>query len=283
MRALTLIACLALNAAAQDKAYDLKLNTPRKTGQKCRLTESNQMKMSMNANGQPAAQNEEKTRFEAVEEVIKSDGQGNAELRWTFSKAEHLEEGETKPYGFQGKTVTVKQVKGKDSEFAYADGGAIAEADLAGLKKAFDEDGDDKAAKALAPPKPVKVGDSWSPDVKEVAEMFDKDMAAGVDVAKSKAKFTLKAIEKRGGSEFGKIEGTIELAMGAMGPLKLETPIVMKLNAELDVCVDGSLPDGVMKLKAEMKGGSNADAGGTQVKLDLDLNVSGEMTKTTVK
>ena len=272
------VALIAALCAVQDKAYDLKLDTPRKPGQKHALKESNTMKMVMKANGELAGENEEKKHYEAVEEVV-----AVGEYRWAFSKAERLAEGKMTPYGFAGKTVVVK-VAGERT-FTYADGSALAPEDLEGIKDAFDEDagGDKDPAKLLAPGKPVKVGESWTPKVTDVAKMFEEDMASAVDPKKSSVKFTLKSVEKRDGAEYGKIEGVIELALGAMGPMKLETPLIMKMAVDLDVCVDGSSPAGVMKVKAELKGVSDAGVEGQKIKLDLDLTAVAEMIKAPAK
>jgi hypothetical protein len=280
--ALALIALSSVEGV-QDQAYDLKLDSPRKAGQKLQILEVQHTKMSMLVNGQPAAASEEKIHVEALEEVVSADGPGVFELRWTFSKAETTSEGKAVPLGFQGKTVRATKAKDEETRYAYAEGGALADGDLAALKKVFDDKGDDSASKALAPGKPVKVGESWSPEIRALAEMLDKDMAGAVDVAKSSARFTLKAVEKRGGADFGKIEGHVELALGALGPLKLETPLVMKMSLELDVRVDGSRPDGVAKFKAVMKGASAAEADGNKVNLDVDLTSVGHATKTTAK
>lgn len=277
MQILTLAVCLLLS---QEKAYDLKLDAPRKAGQRTRLAGTEHMTMSMKADGQLAAAKEDKKLFEALEEVVASDGRGGEELRWTFSKAERLVEGEMKPYGFQGKTVKVKLAKGKEREFAYADGGKISEEDLEALKKAFGEDDREEASKAFAPSKPVKVGESWMPDVAAVARAMDEELAAAVDAARSKASFTLKAVERRDGADFGKIDGILELALGSMGPLKLETPVVMKMSLEMDVCVDGNSPLGTMKVKGEMKGGSAAEVEGQKFRVDLDILALGLMSKT---
>lgn len=278
MLAAALIA--AALCAVQDPAYDLKLDTPRKPGQKHALKEFNTMKMVMKANGELAGENEEKKHFEASEEVVAA-----GEHRWAFAKAERLAEGMMKPYGFAGKTVVVKSAPGKERSFAYADGSALADEDLEGIKDAFDEDagGEKDPAKLLAPGKPVKVGESWSPNVAEVAKMFDEEMASAVDPKKSSAKFTLKSVEKRGGADYGKIEGLIELALGSMGPMKLETPLVMKMAVDLDVCIDGSSSAGTMKVKAELKGASEAGVEGQKIKIDLDLTATAEMVKTPLK
>ena len=280
-----LAALLAVAVAPQDKAYDLKLDAPRKAGQKHAVKETNAMKMVMKVMGQVAGEKEDKKVLEGVEEVLSADGTGNAECKVTFSKAERLDEGAMKPFGFQGKAVIVKIVKGMDPEFKYADGGALAEEDAAGLKNAFDDQskGDKDPAKVLAPKKPVKVGESWSPDPVETAKIFDEDMASSIDPKQSSSKFTLLSVEKRGGSEFGKITGTMEMALGQMGPLKLEKAIPMKLSIELDVCIDGSSTAGVMKMKVELKGASAASVEGQAVQLDLDMTATGEMVKAAVK
>lgn len=281
MPVLTLVVGLLLSSA-QEKTYDLKLDAPRKAGQKFRLVEWQHVKMKMLAGGQPAADTEDKKQFEAVEEVVAADGRGNDELRWTFSKAERLVDGKMAPFGFQGKTVVVK-TKGEERSFAYPDGGALAEEDAAGLEDAFDDSGEDDASKAFAPPQPVKVGETWTPDIKAVARLFDEEMAEAVNASSSSASFTLKAVETRDGLQFGRIEGTLELAMGMMGPMKLEKAIPMKIAVELDVCIDGRSPAGTMKIKGEMKGAADADAGGTVVKLDIDLTMTGSLTRTAAK
>jgi hypothetical protein len=187
------------------------------------------------------------------------------------------------PYVFHGRTVRVKKAKQAEPTFAYEDGGPVSEEDLKGLKESFDGDGKDDASKTFAPPKPVKVGESWEPDPAAVAAGFEKDMAGAVDPAKSKVRFTLVSVETRGGAEFGKIEGTLSLALNAMGPMKLETPVLLKMAVELDVCVDGSAPAGVMKMKGELKGESDVDVQGQKVRLDLDLTMVGVKSKALLK
>lgn len=283
MPAFLLACCLLLAPLAQEKTYDLKLNAPRKAGQKFQMQVTQHMKMQMNANGQPAGGKEEKKLMEGAEEVVSADPEGAYELRWTFSKAQQLAGAEMVPYGFDGKTVKVKKAgKDADKEYSYADGSPVAEADLKGLKD-FDGDGKGDVSKILAPGKPVKVGESWEPDVKAAAGMFEKDMADAIDPAKSKARFTLKSVEQRGGAEFGRIEGILEFSLGSMGPLKLETPMLMKFDIEMDARLDGGAQEGVMKLKAQLKGESDVEAQGQKIRIAMDLNMVGAKTKTLAK
>ena len=120
------------------------------------------MKISMLANGSPAAASEEKKIFEATEIVELSDGNGNAVLHRKYEKAQHLVDGQMTPYAFEGKDVTVITRKGEGESFAYADGKAIDEADLAVLKETFSSghSGSDEP-NALKPAHPVRVGESW--------------------------------------------------------------------------------------------------------------------------
>lgn len=285
MRTLTLLVCaaLALSAAAQEKTYDLRLEAPLRAGQKSRLVETSHMKMTVRVNGEVASESEEKTNFEAIESVVQSDGKGNAELRHSYLKAERLVDGQMKPYGFQGRAITVKRVKGQPDRFTYADGARLSKEDLEALSDAFfTEDGDDDdATSAFAPSKPVRIGESWSPDVKVVAKMFS-DEETTVDASGSKVRLRLKSVEQRGGVEYGKIDGVFELAMRSLGPLTFETPILMKIALDMDVCIDGTSEDGVLKMKLRIKDSSSTRVEDTKMKIDLDMAVDGDMSQTTI-
>jgi hypothetical protein len=293
LRLLALSLILPAAGLAQDKAYDLKLNKWKPVaGHKTQLGETLDMKMKMSVKqGEQVLQQAEQPKahaFAGVEEVLKAGEDGSAELRWTFSKAEHLEEGKMVKYAFHSKPVRVTVKADKSREFKYDDGKAVDEEDLAGLKEAFDgseqNSGKPKAEDVFAPKKPVKVGESWSPAVKDVAVMLGPELADSVDPVKSKTSFTLKSVESRGGAEFGKIEGGFELVLTQMGPMKLDTPMTMKMTVTMDVCIDGKLPDGVMKMTGQMKGLSSVTAeGGVKIDLDLDMKVTGDLTKSTVK
>jgi len=278
-----------LATSAQDKTYDLKLEAKPVKGHKAELTEASLMKMTMKMTGlpEPMAMGEE-TNFAAAQEVLAADADGNCELKWVFSKATQNKEGQNVALGFQGKTVLVKQVKGKSREFSYEGGGKIAEEDLPALKKAFmggeEKPGQPSGAEMFAPKKPVKVGESWTLDLKVVVKgMFDAEMAEAVQFDKATSKFTLKSVESRNGSDFGKIDGTIELPLGAMGPMKLDTPVVLKMTLEADACIDGKLPDHVLKIKAEMKGKSAAAGPNGKIDIDLDMTMNGNLAARTAK
>ena len=286
---LPLILAIVLSLApAQDKTYDLKLDWKPVAGHKTELAETSNMKMVMKITGQPEPMNmAEDTSLAATEEVVSADAQGGSERTWKFSKAMQSKEGPLAPLSFQGKTVVLKHAKGKGREFSIDKAEPSAE-DLATLRKAFmagdEKPGEATGAEIFAPKKPVKVGESWSPDLKSIVKsMFDAEMAEAIDPAKSKAMFTLKSVESRGGVEFGKIEGVLELALGMMGPMKLETPLMLKMTMDADHCIDGKLPDGAMTLKAELKGKSSAAGPAGKIDIDLDMTMKGQTSTKTVK
>jgi hypothetical protein len=273
---------LASPNTAQEKSYDLSLDAPPRMGQKSRLAETNHMKMALRVNGQEASASEEKKVFEATEVVVKADGKGGAELLRTYSKAQHVVEGKMEPYGFEGKDVRVIVAKDEAPKFSYADGGELSAFDLAAIKGTFGAGGGSDESNPLEPKARVRVGETWSPDVKAVAEMFDPEMANSVDVSKSKAHFTLRSVERRNGADFGKIDGVIELAFQSMGPLPLEKAIPMTMTVDLDACIDNSSQDGVMKMTIQMKGESSASAGSEKVALDMDMAAENEMVRTSL-
>lgn len=289
MKIILALALCAVTTTTQDKTYDLKLEAKPVKGHKSEMAETSVMKMVMKMTGLPEPmQMGEEGNFAATEEVLSADADGNCELKWAFTKATQNKEGQNVALGFQGKTVIVKQAKAKAREFAYEDGKKIADEDLPALKKAFmgggDKPGEASGADIFAPKKPVKVGESWSLDIKEVVKgMFDAEMAEAVQYDKATSKFTLKSVEARNGAEFGKIDGVLELPLGAMGPMKLDAPIMLKMVLEADACIDGKLPDHVVKIKAEMKGKTAAAGPNGKIDIDLDMTMSGNLTTRTAK
>jgi hypothetical protein len=284
MRLMLLLLCLSTPLVAQEKTYDLSFEAVSRAGQKSKLVETSQMSVSMLANNNGVPTTDERTVFEATEIVLSADAKGNAEIERTFLKAQRLEQGSMKPYGFQGRTVKVVVTEGQPDKFSYTDGSAISAADLKVLEDTFDGtggDGDDD--NPLNPGRRLRVGESWSPDIMAVAKMFDEEMGKSADLSKSKARFTLTSVEKRKGVEFGKIDGVIEIALLQLGPLRLDTPVMMKMKIDIDACIDGSQRDGIMKMAMRMRGSSVANTEGQKFNLDMDMTANNELSRTTLK
>jgi hypothetical protein len=284
MRTFLLLLCLAMPAAATEKSYDLSLESLPRAGQKSRLLETDQLKMTMVANDIQAPPAEERKLFEATERVISADEQGNAELERTYGKAQRLVGGVMTPWGFQGKTVKVTLAKDQPASYAYIDGTEIAAEDLKALQGSFNgAGGKSEETNPLMPPGRMRVGETWNPDIMAVARMFDDEMAKSVDPSKSRASFSLKAVEKRNGIEFAKIEGVIELAMHNMGVLTFDVPLMMRMRVDLDACIDGKVQEGSMKMMMRMRATSGASVEGQRMNIDLDMTANSELSRTPMK
>ena len=107
-------------------------------------------------------------------------------------------------------------------------------------------------------------------------------MADSFQPAKSKALLTLRSVELRNGVEFGKIDGIVELAVSQLGPMKFEEPMIFKVTMNLDVCVDGKVPDGTLMMTAEMKGTSMMDGPAGKVAMTFDMLMTAKTTARTV-
>jgi hypothetical protein len=287
-----LVAALSLTlAGVQDKTYDLKLDWKPVKGYRTALQETGDTRMTVQVAGQGVVFSEaEQTALAAVETVVSVDDAGGSERTWAFSSASKDKSGQKQPLGFAGRTVRVSQVKGKPRTFALEGSGVLSEGDLDALKKAFMGSSDDAKASGkpsgsdlFAPPRPVKVGESWSPDLKALAGSFlDDSMADAFHPDKSKAVLTLRSVERRDGVEFGKIDGVVELAVSQLGPMKLEEPMIFKVTMSLDVCVDGKVPDGTLAMTAEMKGTSMIDGPAGKLAMTFDMLATAKTRATTI-
>jgi len=281
MKPIAIAFLLPLAAHAQDpqKTYDLKFRWKPTVGHKLEHGETRVHTTKVLVKNGEEVLNEVNQRQEralsAAVEILKVENEKAAESTWTFSKAERLEEGKLVPYGFQGKTVRVTRKPDGGYEFIYGDDSKPAEADLAALQETvWSDDRKDRPAaeELLAPKTPVKVGESWQPGVKEVVQAMMSHLSESIDLAKSTVVFTLKSVENRGGIEFGRIQGTLDLLFAKMGPMSLDKPVPLKLVVTIDACLDRTVPDGTVLMKFEMKGTSPVTANGVALTVDIDMN-----------
>lgn len=284
-RSAALLALLPLLAATPDQTYDLKFSWKPVAGAKVEVRESELQNVDVTVKQADTVLQSQKQKkgktFEGRVEVLKVEGDKVAEALMTWSKASRLEEGRDVAYGFEGKAVRMKRKDGK-VEFAREDGAKLEDAEVEALKDAMEDmdraPGEPTVEEVLSPKKPVKVGESWSPDIKVLSSNMFKEMGDAIDTDKSKVVLTLKSVEKRDGKDFGTVEGVFDLVLSKMGPLELEKPMKLKLTAELVAAVDGSAPDGHMKMKAEMKDSSPV-TGPDGTKITFEIEIGGDMSK----
>lgn len=291
MRIALAILVLAAAAAAQDdKTYDLKLDFKVQKGQKFDISETEKQTAItiVTAGGTPVHEEEKEdaSTFEARETILEVRDGKRAKVSWEFKKARRLVEGEEQAYGFEGKTVVATIPEDGERTFELEGGGELSEEDLEGLKKSFSSDpkkGKERKSpeEIFAPKKPVKVGESWTPDMAEIAKSFGEGLS--VDVEKSTGTFSLKSVETRDGVEMGLIVGKLEFVVDKFGPVELETPLKMAMDLEVLTSLDKGMPQGDMQMKMTMKGTSAATVQGNQMDIEVDLKVDNSKRQRVVK
>ena len=287
-----LASALVCMVFAQDpnKTYELDLEYVGKVGETCTVSDRDTMTMTLkilrgdqllNENG-----NTEDNQMRAVRTVLGVDGGTRVREKWTFRKAARLVDGAEVSYPFEGKTVIA--TGGEDGwSFRYEGGDPLAGEELDSIRKLTDHKSkkkDEPSGKEMfAPGKPVRIGEAWKPGIDAIIRGFGGDEESmKIDKETSIAKLTLKAVSKRGGVEFGKIEGDFEFKILQFGPMKLNKPLAMKLSFELDACIDGSCPDGVMLMTMDMTGVRTSSIPGAEGQFTLDIEMAGKMGKTII-
>lgn len=272
---------------AAEKRYDLRLQTKHVAGWSIDSMTKQDMNMTMTLRIGEQKLHEEKTQnsgdFKAVRKILEvKDGDPTREEQ-AYERATAMVKGKETVYGFQGKTV-VCTLAGEKSTFTYPDGAALTGADLAGIREVFQNEdapgAPSRADEMFVPKKPVKVGESWSPNIGGILTEFMQLEPDAADLEKSKAMFTLKSVEKRDGAEFGKIVGTMDIHLSMMGPMKFTAGLPLKIQVDLDVCIDGTRPDGVAKMSMTLKGKTTAEVPGTPpgIVVDMDMSMTSQET-----
>jgi len=278
-----LLATLCLFLVQDDKTYDLKFDRKPAVGDKAEMTEdfSQSLKMTITAGGKTVkeeSQNESRS-FKGVQLVSKvADGQWT-EASWTFAKATHVVEGKDVAYGFEGKSVKVTMKDGV-RDFATEDGAAITPEDLKGLRAAFGAKRG-QGGTGWQPKKPVKIGESWTPDIDDIIKSMGDGMA--IDPKTAKGTMTLKSVEKREGRDFARVVGTIEMEATKLGPLDLGKPLPLVMEIDSDFCYEAGAIDGSLKMIFAAKGTSPVTSDGQEFEVTLDMKVEGNGIKKALK
>jgi hypothetical protein len=279
---LTLASFLTVTLLAQDqpKKYDLKLDWKPVEGYQTEVSsdDAETSSVSISAEGQTLTEElrNEATTLLYTEVAIRVKEDKATESRLSFSKATRRRDDRETTLGFEGKTVVVKVDAEGRHTFTYEDGEAIAPEDLEVLSKLPDysdkKPGEPSGEEIFAPKTPVALGESWTPDIELMAQAFGGG-AVAIDPGQSSATATLKSVTTRDGVDFGQIELSMDLYLTKFGPMQLDKPVLMKMSAHIDACIDGQQPDGAMTMTGESEGETEASVEGTPRKLHLSLDM----------
>ena len=219
---ITLVALVAppASVAAQDATYALNAEEKFEVGDLFTETvkESKEQKVVVSVGGQVVQNQEEssKVSYVSVTKVLAVDANGAPTRLQSYFSTFSFTEG-----GFEDDTL-----KGKVIEITTADDGTTAWRHHAGegniasaARKWLDEqmagalksDAEDAAGQALTPKAPVKVGESWTPDL----AVLMKSLEMGDDTSNAKGSCKLEKIETRGGVEIAHVSMTAEMPMTA--------------------------------------------------------------------
>ncbi len=278
---LTLASLLTVTLLAQEqpKKYSLKWDWKPVEGYRTEVFAdlAETTKMSISADGQTLNEEvkDEATTALYTEVPIHVKEDKATESRLSFSKATRRREGTETTLGFEGRTVAVNVDAEGRHTFTYEGGEAIAPEDLEVLSALPDysdkKPGEPSGEEIFAPKTPVALGESWAPDIELMARAFGGGSMA-IDLSQSSATATLKSVSTRDGVDFGQVELSIDLYVTKFGPVQLDKPVLMRMSAHIDACIDGQQPDGVMTMMGEVQGETEASVEGTARKLHLSLD-----------
>lgn len=278
--------------AGLERSYDLSAKSRPAQGQRlARAIEiSTEMKVTFQpVQGQPreniAAQ---RVTLKAEETLRKVEGGRLSESLVKISKASKLSNGAETALSFEGQNVIVTSGAGSSSILRLEGGAALSREDEATAKLVATRAGvfesGTTGTDVLLPSQPVKVGESWEPDLARAAKdlLASSKLPVGVDLQKSSARFTLMSVESRDGIEYGKIQGTVELAANKFGSNSIDPALLLKVSIEAEIALEGQAPDGTVNSTAELIGATTVSppGGGPSGVLTVDTRVT---TRTSVK
>jgi hypothetical protein len=221
--------------------------------------------------------------FVFTDEVIEqADGAKRpTKLKRIYDKAEGQERGTAVEYQLAGKTVVIE--KGKDKYTFAIDGKPVTGSAAEKLDKEFNKKSDLEVEDVMLPKKPVKVGDTWELDGKQLAEVFGDEME--LDIKKVKGSGKLVKVYDKDGRKNGVIEMTLELPIVKMigkGEEKaMGAGSFMKMELTMDGCIDGTATGGV--LKGKLGGTMKFSEMGANVTVTLDGTMDSKIEPVTKK
>jgi len=207
--------------------------------------------------------------------VLEADKEG-VPIRYlrTYAKATETENGKTKTFTYQGRTLIYE--KGKDGKVRVGVAGA-GEVDPQDAEKLVERANKPSESEALmrqfAPKKPVKPGDSWPLDVSLVA----KAMEVRADEAKSTATVKLARTDRKGGTMVGTFALDVRLVLAGTAEkfdITFDPPGSHTIKGTVELAIDGSSTESKADLAMGLTGSGTMKGRGK-----VTFDVSGKVTE----
>jgi hypothetical protein len=206
--------------------------------------------------------------------VLEGGDQRPKKYKETYEKAIDTAAGKAMPLSYQGKTL-LYELKGDKYEVT-AEGGGVSPNDLRILaSKANNAEMDD----VLAPKKPVKIGESWTIDIKDVVNAFGRNDKGESALEEDKSKVEAKLVKVTD----NKI-GTIEVKMTLVSKPNAFVPgMTMEGTSTLETAIDGSSVAGKVSSNGTTTGKGDVTQAGMKSHMDINLKMTEEKERSAEK
>jgi hypothetical protein len=159
-----------------------------------------------------------------------------------------------------GKTVLIEK-KGPQYEYRL-EGGEVLDKGTSDLKDEFTKQEQDRQTKALLPPGPVAVNETWKIDARE---FLGDDGKGGFLNLKPEGTAKLVKVYKKDGRLYGVIDGVLNL-QSKLAAKDANAPPPMEMKGTLiwtfDACIDGAFAERSFNAKMDMNGTMDVPQGG---------------------
>ena len=261
--------------AADEPSYELKIKRFPAVGKS--VTEKSTEKSSgtvkvLDDNGKvlkEIPQDEIKERTFTVTTVEAGDKKPK-KYKVAFEKATDTRGDTSTPLSYQGKTL-IYELKDGNYEIAVEGDGEVAPKELKTLTEKANEPDD---ADIFLAKKPVRVGDSWAVDLKELAKMLGK--GPELDEDKSKGTVKLVKVADKNNSKVGLLEIKVKMVSKA----SLQAPsMTIDVEGTLETAIDGSST----AEKLSLTGNASGKGPSGKAILEIKLKHAGETQRTAEK
>jgi hypothetical protein len=280
MRGQVFLACLvtlSLTAAGRAQEYTIKLKHAADPGKSVTVKDHDEKDGTVkvtDASGKTLEDQKqsEKTDEAYTETVLEKGDKSPKKYKRVYEKATRTRNGKTETRSYEGRTLVFEEKGGKYTVTAEGDK-PVAKEDLDELtRKANEADADQEDA--FLPKKPVKVGDTWKVDGKELAKAFAKGGALDPDLSSAECKLT--KVYKEGDHQFGQLVLTMKLAPKPPPGVKFDKPPVVEMTITLDTAIDGSATKGTMTMTGKSATKATVEQMGMKFNVDNSVTLSGK-------